>query len=108
MLEELGFQRAVLARELAIDEIATIAAATTLEIETFVHGALCFSISGQCFFSSYLGGHSGNRGRCAQPCRRQYRYRGKEGYYFSTNDFSSIDMLPQLADAGVAAFKIEG
>ena len=107
-LAALGFQRAVLARELHIDEIREIAATSPIGIECFIHGALCFSISGQCFFSSLLGGHSGNRGRCAQPCRRQYRYRGKEGYYFSTNDFSSIDMLPQLTAAGVESFKIEG
>ncbi|HEY6873338.1 MAG TPA: U32 family peptidase [Geobacteraceae bacterium] len=107
-LEELGFERAVLARELHIDEIGAIVAKSRIGIECFIHGALCFSISGQCYFSSFLGGHSGNRGRCAQPCRRQYKYRGKEGYYFSTNDFSSIDMLPQLAEAGVASLKIEG
>jgi U32 family peptidase len=108
MLEELGFQRAVLARELALDEIAVIAAATAVEIETFVHGALCFSISGQCFFSSYLGGHSGNRGRCAQPCRRLYDHRGKQGHFFSTSDLSAIDMLPELVSAGVKSLKIEG
>jgi putative protease len=107
-LEELGFSRVVLARELHIDEISSIVRESRIGIECFIHGALCFSFSGQCYFSSFLGGHSGNRGRCAQPCRRQYRYRGKEGYYFSTNDFSSIDMLPQLAEAGVASFKIEG
>ena len=107
-LAELGFERVVLARELHIDEIRSIVAASPIGIECFIHGALCFSISGQCYFSSFLGGHSGNRGRCAQPCRRQYTYRGKEGYYFSTNDFSSIDMLPELADAGVASLKIEG
>ena len=108
MLQELGFQRAVLARELAIDEIAAIAAATNVEIETFVHGALCFSISGQCFFSSYLGGHSGNRGRCAQPCRRLYDHRGKQGHFFSTSDLSAIDLLPELVRAGVKSLKIEG
>jgi putative protease len=108
MLAELGFRRAVLARELAIDEIAAIAAATPVEIETFVHGALCFSISGQCFFSSYLGGHSGNRGRCAQPCRRLYSHRGKQGHFFSTSDLSAIDMLPELIQAGVKSLKIEG
>lgn len=107
-LARLGFSRVVLARELHIDEIRTIAARTAMELECFIHGALCFSFSGQCYFSSYLGGHSGNRGRCAQPCRRLYRYRGKEGYYFSPNDFSSIDMLPELAAAGVTSFKIEG
>jgi len=108
MLQELGFQRAVLARELAVDEIAAIAAATPVEIECFIHGALCFSISGQCFFSSYLGGHSGNRGRCAQPCRRLYSHRGKEGHYFSTSDLSAIDLLQELARAGVKSLKIEG
>jgi len=108
MLEELGFQRAVLARELAVDEIAAIAASTPVEIECFVHGALCFSISGQCFFSSLLGGHSGNRGRCAQPCRRLYNHRGKEGHYFSTSDLSAIDLIPDLVKAGVSSLKIEG
>ncbi|HEX2769397.1 MAG TPA: U32 family peptidase [Geobacteraceae bacterium] len=107
-LEELGFERVVLARELHIDEIRSIVRSSKVGIECFIHGALCFSFSGQCYFSSFLGGHSGNRGRCAQPCRRQYKYRGKEGYYFSTNDFSCIDMLPQLVEAGVASFKIEG
>lgn len=107
-LAELGFERVVLARELHLDEIGRIVAQSPIGIECFVHGALCFSVSGQCYFSSFLGGHSGNRGRCAQPCRRQYRYKGKEGYYFSTNDFSSIDMIPQLAAAGVASLKIEG
>ncbi|HJV33489.1 U32 family peptidase [Geomonas sp.] len=107
-LEELGFERVVLARELHIDEISTIVAESRAEIECFIHGALCFSFSGQCYFSSFLGGHSGNRGRCAQPCRRQYKHKGKEGYYLSTNDFSSIDMIPQLVKAGVASLKIEG
>jgi putative protease len=108
MLQQLGFQRAVLARELALDEIAAIAAATPVEIETFIHGALCFSISGQCFFSSYLGGHSGNRGRCAQPCRRLYDHRGKQGHFFSTSDLSAIDMIPEMVRAGIASLKIEG
>jgi putative protease len=107
-LAELGFERVVLARELHLDEISDIVRQSPIGIECFIHGALCFSFSGQCYFSSFLGGHSGNRGRCAQPCRRQYRYKGKEGYYFSTNDFSSIDLLPQLVAAGVESFKIEG
>jgi len=107
-LAELGFERVVLARELHLDEIREIVRSSPIGIECFIHGALCFSFSGQCYFSSFLGGHSGNRGRCAQPCRRQYRYRGKEGYYFSTNDFSSIDMIPQLVAAGVESLKIEG
>ncbi len=108
MLERMGFTRGVLARELSLAEIATIRRQTTLELEHFIHGALCFSFSGQCFFSSWLGGKSGNRGRCAQPCRRRYRYRGDEGYYFSTNDLSAIDLLPDLTAAGVISFKIEG
>jgi U32 family peptidase len=107
-LEELGFERVVLARELHIDEIKNIVASSKAEIECFIHGALCFSISGQCYFSSFLGGHSGNRGRCAQPCRRQYKHKGKEGYYLSTNDFSSIEMVPALIEAGVHSLKIEG
>jgi putative protease len=107
-LAELGFERVVLARELHLDEISRIVSKSPIGIECFIHGALCFSLSGQCFFSSYLGGHSGNRGRCAQPCRRQYKYKGKEGYYFSTNDFSSIDLIPQMAAAGVESLKIEG
>ena len=107
-LEELGFERVVLARELHLDDIRRIISQSKAQIEVFVHGALCFSISGQCFFSSFLGGHSGNRGRCTQPCRRQYSHRGKDGFYFSPNDLSAIDILPQLADAGVASLKIEG
>ena len=108
MLEELGFERVVLARELHLDDIAAICRASRAEIECFIHGALCFAVSGQCYFSSFLGGHSGNRGRCAQPCRRQYRHRGKEGYYLSTNDLSVVDLIPEMAAAGVASLKIEG
>jgi U32 family peptidase len=108
LLEELGFERVVLARELQLADIATIAAQTTTELEIFVHGALCFCVSGQCHFSSLLGGHSGNRGRCAQPCRRLYSHRGKEGYYFSPNDLSALELVPELVAAGVASLKIEG
>ncbi len=108
MLEQMGFTRAVLARELTLTEITEIRRETTIELEHFIHGALCFSFSGQCYFSSFLGGMSGNRGRCAQPCRRQHRQRQQQGYYFSTNDLSAIDLLPQLLDAGVMSLKIEG
>ncbi len=108
MLERMGFTRAVLSRELTIDEIADIRRQTTIELEHFIHGALCFSFSGQCYFSSFLGGMSGNRGRCAQPCRRQHKQRQQEGYYFSTNDLSAIELIPQLLDAGVMSLKIEG
>jgi len=108
MAERLGFSRAVLARELSLTEITAIKRETNLDLEHFVHGAHCFSFSGQCSFSSWLGGLSGNRGRCAQPCRRRYHHKGKDGYYFSPNDLSAIDLLPELTAAGVMSFKIEG
>ncbi len=108
MLEQMGFTRAVLARELSLAEIAEIRSQTTIELEHFVHGALCFSISGQCLFSSALTGASGNRGRCAQPCRRRLHNRQQPGYHFSTSDLSAIELLPQLIKAGVISFKIEG
>jgi len=108
MLEKMGFSRVVLARELSLAEIAAINRQTTLDLEHFVHGAHCFSLSGQCSFSSWLGGMSGNRGRCAQPCRRRYSYREKDGYYFSPNDLSAIELLPELVAAGVMSLKIEG
>lgn len=107
-LEQMGFERAVLARELTLPEIAHIRSQTRMELEHFIHGALCFCFSGQCYFSSYLGGKSGNRGRCTQPCRRRYNYRGKHGYYFSPNDLSAIELLPALQNAGISSFKIEG
>lgn len=108
LLEELGFERVVLARELQLTDIASIAARCRPELEIFIHGALCFCVSGQCHFSSLLGGHSGNRGRCAQPCRRLYTSRSKEGYYFSPNDLSAIELIPELVAAGVKSLKIEG
>ena len=108
MLEGMGFSRAVLARELSIDEIAAIRQQTRMELEHFIHGALCYSISGHCLFSSFLAGQSGNRGRCAQPCRRRYNAGGKSGFYFSTSDLSAITLLPRLIRAGVMSFKIEG
>ncbi len=108
MLERMGFTRGVLARELTLDEISSIRSQTTLELEHFIHGALCFSFSGQCYFSSFLSGKSGNRGRCAQPCRRNHRYRQHDGYYFSPNDLSAIDLLPELETAGICSLKIEG
>jgi putative protease len=108
MLEQMGFSRGVLARELTLPEIAQIRRGTTLELEHFIHGALCFSFSGQCYFSSFLSGNSGNRGRCNQPCRRLHHYRHNQGYFFSPNDLSAIDLLPQLEQAGICSFKIEG
>jgi collagenase-like PrtC family protease len=108
MLEQMGFTRAVLARELSLAEIAAIRQQSTIELEHFVHGALCFSVSGQCLFSSAASGMSGNRGRCAQPCRRRYLNREQPGYHFSTSDFCALSLLPQLLKAGVMSLKIEG
>lgn len=106
-LAEQGFARAVLAREMSLAEIRACAG-LGIEIEVFVHGALCVACSGQCLFSSLVGGRSGNRGRCAQPCRLPYRMDGREGYLLSTRDLCAIDRLDELADAGVASLKIEG
>jgi len=107
-LAKMGFTRAVLARELTLTEIAAIGRESRIELEHFVHGALCFSISGQCLFSSLLTGKSGNRGRCVQPCRRRYSHQEKPGHFFSTSDLCGIDHLPGLIAAGVKSFKIEG
>ncbi len=108
MLERMGFERAVLARELTLEEIKEIRANTEIELEHFVHGALCYSISGHCLFSSFQTGSSGNRGGCAQPCRRRYIQNNTPSFAFSTADFETIDYLPQLAASGVMSFKIEG
>jgi putative protease len=115
-LRQVGFQRAILARELRLDEIRAIRrAAPHIELECFVHGALCVSYSGQCYLSFALGGRSGNRGQCAQPCRKSYRLvdaRGRlvhdRGHLLSLRDLNLSDHLPALLDAGVTSFKIEG
>jgi len=103
-----GFKRAVLARELTLEEIRTIRQNTSLELEVFVHGALCVSASGLCLFSSYLGGKSANRGACTQACRRLYESETGKGYYFSPDDLQLIDYIPDLIEAGIESFKIEG
>lgn len=112
-LESLGFSRIVLSRELTINEIEYICKNTSVEIEVFIHGALCISYSGQCLFSSTIGGRSGNRGKCAQPCRLPYTlYENNKplgkGHLLSTRDLLGIDYLPRLITAGVACLKIEG
>lgn len=114
-LEEVGFQRAILARELTLDEIRRIRAHTHLELECFVHGALCVSYSGQCAMSYCLGGRSGNRGQCAQPCRRRYRLVDGKGrtllgdrHLLSLRDLNLSDHLEELLAAGIRSFKIEG
>jgi putative protease len=107
-LSRYGFSRAVLARELSLEELRDCRANTNLELEVFVHGALCVSVSGICLFSSYLGGKSANRGMCTQACRRYYHRENEGGYYFSPNDLQLIRRVPELAAAGVNSFKIEG
>lgn len=114
-LQKLGASRIVAARELSLEEICEIRRQTDAEIECFVHGALCYCYSGQCLFSSMLGGRSGNRGRCAQPCRLPYTVLdqkhsvlGKTGYPLSPKDLCTIDQIPQLVQAGITSFKIEG
>ena len=106
-LKAQGFHRAVLARELTFEEMAACAACG-IEIEAFVHGALCVACSGQCLMSSLVGGRSGNRGLCAQPCRLPWRLDDSEGYLLSTRDLCGIDDLACLRDAGVNSLKIEG
>ncbi|MDF1615578.1 peptidase U32 family protein [Desulfurivibrio dismutans] len=129
-LAAMGFARVVLARELTLEEITAIGRETKVELEVFVHGAMCFSYSGLCLFSSYLGGKSSLRGRCVQPCRRAYRWAGEQSagqakgrgwrkpgreepaakgaYLFSMNDLETMELLPALQRAGVGSVKIEG
>ncbi|MCR4685102.1 MAG: U32 family peptidase [Lachnospiraceae bacterium] len=104
LLKEMGVSRVVLARELSLKEIRKIGEKTGVSLECFIHGALCYSYSGKCLMSSLIGGRSGNRGRCAQPCRLPYD--GK--YPLSCRDICTLKILPQLIDAGIASFKIEG
>ena len=112
--EHLGFSRVVLSRELSLDEIDYICRNSNIEIECFVHGALCVSYSGQCLFSSMIGGRSANRGKCAQACRLPYELlddTGKsldKGYLLSPRDLCGLDSIGHLIDSGVASFKIEG
>lgn len=106
--ERLGMTRAVLARELSLKEIADIHRETGMELEAFCHGAMCYSYSGACFMSSFLGGRSGNRGRCAGTCRLCYTAMGEKGYFLSMKDMETIDLLPEMLKAGVYSFKVEG
>lgn len=105
---DLGFERAVLARELSREEIKEIALKNIIETEVFVHGALCMSVSGQCYLSSIIGRRSGNRGRCAQPCRLECGIDSKNGHALSLKDLSLCSHLRELASFGVTSFKIEG
>ena len=108
-LKESGISRIVPARELSLQEVRRIKEETGMEMETFIHGAMCYSYSGQCLFSSILGGRSGNRGRCAQPCRLPYSLKNqKECYPLSMKDMCTLDLIPELIEAGIDSFKIEG
>lgn len=114
-LEKAGFQRVILARELTLEEIRAIRAETSVELESFVHGALCVSYSGRCYMSYAAGGRSANRGECAQPCRMKYTLSDPEGkavgsprHWLCLKDLNRSESLEELADAGITSFKIEG
>lgn len=112
-IKDLGFSRCVLARELSIEEIKHICKNTDIDIEVFIHGALCICYSGQCLMSSLIGGRSGNRGKCAGTCRLPYTLlkdgnEKERGYLLSSKDVCALDILPELINAGVKSFKIEG
>lgn len=113
LLQEMGVCRVVPARELSLKEVSAIKQETGVDIECFIHGAMCYCYSGQCLFSSILGGRSGNRGRCAQPCRLPYRVisakgKSKECFPLSLKDMCTIEHIPELIEAGIDSFKIEG
>lgn len=107
-LKENGAVRVVPAREISLEEVRNIKSVTGMEMECFVHGALCYCYSGQCLLSSLIGGRSGNRGQCAQPCRLPYTVDGEKGYLLSLKDICTLDIIPDLIEAGIDSFKIEG
>lgn len=104
----LGVERVILERQVTLDELGLIMENTSTEVEVFVHGALCCSLSGVCTFSSWLGGWSGNRGKCKQPCRRRYFSEDGNGFFFSPQDLYTLDMIPSFKKMGVSSLKIEG
>ncbi len=113
LLKNMGACRIVPARELCLEEIKAIKQTVDIELETFIHGAMCYSYSGQCLFSSILGGRSGNRGRCAQPCRLPFCVetdgcRSRERYFLSLKDMCTLEHIPKLIESGIDSFKIEG
>jgi len=109
-LEKQGVKRVVLARELNLREIKEIVDSTDIEIECFIHGALCYCYSGQCLYSSLIGGRSGNRGQCAQPCRLPYQieHSNRFPYLLSLKDICTLELIPDLVESGITSFKIEG
>lgn len=104
----LGIRRVILERQLTLGELRRIAAASPVELEVFVHGSLCCSLSGRCLLSSALGGWSGNRGKCKQPCRRSYEAGKRRGFLLSPKDLEGVDLLPEFRRLGIASLKIEG
>lgn len=107
-LAEMGFSRVILARELTAQEIRHITENCGIETEIFVHGAMCMSVSGQCYMSAFFGGRSGNRGGCAGPCRLPYQFEGEQGHFLSLKDLSLIDRIDEIKKMGVCCAKIEG
>ncbi|HEY4695682.1 MAG TPA: U32 family peptidase [Candidatus Hydromicrobium sp.] len=119
LLSRLGFKRAILAREMTLDEIKNLSKEKLMEIEVFGHGSQCYSYSGSCYFSSFIGGRSGNRGRCTQPCRMKYKFLERKAgksiyiiadgsYLLNKSDLCLLDIIPEIITAGVDALKIEG
>ena len=108
LLEKYGFDTVVLPRELTKAQIKEISDRTDINIEIFCHGALCVCYSGQCYFSSFIGARSGNRGLCAQPCRMMYEYKSKKGYFLSPKDLSLVHNLREVGESGADVIKIEG
>jgi putative protease len=107
-LADKGISRVVLERQVTLEELALIQRRSNIDLEVFIHGALCCSLSGVCLFSSWMGGWSGNRGKCKQPCRRRYFTPDGNGFFFSTKDLYTLDLIPQLKKMGIASLKIEG
>lgn len=104
----MGIKRVILERQCTLGEISQMARTSPIELEVFIHGALCCCLSGSCMFSSWLGGWSGNRGKCKQPCRRRHYSENGNGFFFSTKDLCGLEAIPKLAELGIASLKIEG
>jgi U32 family peptidase len=105
---QMGIKRVILERQVSLEEIEQITKKSPLEIEIFIHGALCCSLSGQCLLSSWLGGYSGNRGKCKQPCRRIYQENKNKGFLLSPGDLCTADLIESFIKSGVSSLKIEG
>ena len=108
MAAAMGVKRVILERQMTLEELSALRSKCDMEIEIFCHGALCCSLSGSCLFSSYLGGASGNRGKCKQPCRRRFFSKEGNGFFFSTADLATLEMIPKFRELGIASLKIEG